>query len=304
MSRMARHLLFYLSTLAFICLGFIVMVFALGYNFDFITGKLVKTGSFQIKSSVAGDVYLNDALIGKTSFLTNSFSRGRLLPRAYTLRVQNQGYRSWQKNIDISAGFLTDFPKIVLIPKEFAEVRIASTSFSQIGSVQFDIPNNLIVVNNLIAVNNQIAFNNDKKMEIIDLKTGEVKSAKFLPDNFNPKKEDVSGLSPDGAKQIRFNKHELFVDWLEDINYQPIHKTGDTELITRYSSVISSVEWYQDSNHLIINTGGVIKFIEIDKRGELNSYDITSVMEFSHYNSDSNTIYGFKDNYLIKITLN
>src|SRR5437016_5063301 len=118
MKRSTRRFLFLISFAIFLLGGYIVVLYALGYEYDFNQAKFLKTGSFSLKTNIPAEVYLNNKLVGKTSFLSNGFSYTMLLPRAYTITVKHAGNTIWKKKISIQEGVLEDFPRIVLLPQK------------------------------------------------------------------------------------------------------------------------------------------------------------------------------------------
>ncbi len=252
MTKNTRRVLFYSSIAVFILLSIIVLVLALGYRYDFIKNKLVKTGSFRVKINIGADVYMNDQLVGDTSFLSDTFSKNFLLPRTYSVRVEKTDYFSWQKNVEITAGVFTDFPSVVLLPKKLKEETVSSPSFSPFSA-----------------------------------KSG----------------SEDKNRSYDGAKKLFFNSHEIWLEWLKDTNYQPFKKFGDKELIARFSQSIVDVQWYKDSDHLLADVGGILKFIEIDSRGVVNIYDLAVVGSKFYYNKSEDVVYKMSGRKLVRIFL-
>jgi hypothetical protein len=289
-----RRILLYSSILIFLIAGWLAVLYALGYQYDFVKNKFIKTGSFEIRANVGADVYINDELVGSTSFLTQTFSKGRLLPRTYSVRLQREDYQPWQKLIDVEAGAFTSFPRVVLIPRELKEEIIASSSLSGVISIKFDSQNKTALVSNKL------------QTEIIHLENGGKEIIKLPPSpTHRSGAEEVSKFlkSPDGIKNLWFNEHEIWISWLRDNSYQPYRKANEKELITRFSQKISDIQWYKDSEHLIADIGGVLKFIEVDNRGGLNIFDITTITGPFYYDKDTNTIFKFNGKNLIKIIL-
>ena len=249
-----RRFLFYSALIVFLLLGYGLVVYALGYRYDFIRGKFQKTGSLQVQTNINANVYLNDELAGETSFLTNSFAKSRLLPRTYVVRIQRRDSQSWQKNVDVEAGVLINHPKVVLLPLKFKEEIAAFGAFNA----------------------NRLSPKTPKTRKIV---------------------------SPDGDKSATFNEREIFVEWLENSGRQPFRKTGDVELITRFSQTIRDIQWYKDSEHLIVDAGGILKFIEIDIRGGINIFDITGLDGPFYYDQSDNAIYKLDGDRAVKINL-
>lgn len=116
MTKRTRRTLFYSFVGVFILFSIIAVLVALGYGYDFVNNKIVKTGALGLTSNVGVSVYINDKLDGQTSFLSNSFTKNRLIPGEYTVRLERKNYISWQKNVNIIGGVFIDFPSVVLLP--------------------------------------------------------------------------------------------------------------------------------------------------------------------------------------------
>lgn len=127
--------MFFVAIAVFSGLSYVMVVFALGYQYDFTARTFVRMGSFRIVANTGATVYLNGKQTGTTSFLGNSYSKGYLLPRKYPVRVEKTGYHTWQKNVPVVAGLFTDFPKVVLIPDKLSEEIVASPSAVLLASL-------------------------------------------------------------------------------------------------------------------------------------------------------------------------
>jgi hypothetical protein len=298
MRKNTKRLILIVSIAAFFVLSFITVTYALGYKYDLIKNQFIKTGSLGITANTSGEIYLNNKLVGTTSFIGNKFSIRRLLPRTYDLRLQNEEYQSWQKLVKVEAGFFADFPKIVLVLKNPAEETIASDSLNFWGAqiTYFD------------SKNNQFAFGNKQKIELINLKNGEKTMASqkeiavILKGLSDSGKKSKQIQSPDENKLIIFDGHEIKIKWLKNSDHQPYKNAGDTLLVTRFSQDIVSTQWYKDSEHIIADVGGILKFIEIDTRGNVNISDIgTSGDGQTYYSSNLNSVFKISGNKLTRI---
>lgn len=286
--------MFYGFVFLFVLIAFAVVIFALGYKYDFVQNKFIKTGSLEIKLNTSAEVYINDELIGDTSFLSNSFSKGRLLPRSYRVRVEKDGYQTWQKLVKIEAGFLTSFPRAILVAENLEETMVASTSIKNITVRKFDFGGGFAVIGN------------KQKLESINLKTGEIQELKLITPTPTPSPqnaEPVENISPDEKTIAWFSEYEAWVKWIKDANYQPYKLAGDTEFITRFSQKIEDIQWYKNSGYLIISVGGFLKLVEVDDRDGINIFDITDVAGPFYYDHDMDAVFKFDGNRLIRFDL-
>jgi len=244
MTRKTRWVLFCIAVCIFVALSYIMVMFSLGYKYDFSTWRFVRTGSLQVIGNTSATVYLDGISIGGTSFLGNALYVGRLLPHSYRVRLMRDGFRPWDKSVSIGAGLFSDFPKIVLIPDLLTEELVASASFAEITPIS------------------------DPKDRI-----------------------------------VTFENNEVRVTWLADTNYQPFHREGDTEIVEILPQKIDDVQWYKDHNHLFVQSGGILSFVEIDTRGGITSYPLASFTGPFLYDEDTDSIYFFRGAKLFRFTL-
>lgn len=83
-------------------------------------------------------------------------------------------------------------------------------------------------------------------------------------------------FSKDSKKMMFFNDDEILVRYLTDILEQPIKKTGDIQLIARFSEKINNCFWLNDY-YLIFNTEDKFKIAEIDDRDRIQIWDIVQI---------------------------
>ena len=83
-----------------------------------------------------------------------------------------------------------------------------------------------------------------------------------------------SQFSDDGKKLLYWNDHEMNVYFARDWDVQPVRAENESFPITRYSDVISNIQWSRDYEHVIFSTGKLVKFIETDQRDHRNLMDL------------------------------
>ncbi len=306
MRRKTRRGVFFVSLLIFIILSWLTVLYALGYEYDFVQNKFLKTGSFEISANTDAQIYINDELAGTTSsFLGKSFSKSRLLPRTFAVRVQNEKYQPWQKLVDIEAGVFTDFPRVVLIPQDPAEDAIASSSLKGVTSIQFDAKQGTVAVSNGLQVET-LSLDNGQRVSLQPFIKSVFSLTANLPGATLPAANSEINLlqSPDGNKGVWFNNREVWIKWLKDTDYQPARFAGNTELVARFPQKISDIQWYKDSDHVIASVGGLLEFIEIDNRGGVNISAISIIDSPFYYDKGSDVIFKFVGNKLTRINLN
>lgn len=263
MTKRTKRVLFYSAVAVFLVLSYFVILYAQGYKYSFSESRFFKTGAVYLKANTGADVYLNDKLLGDTSFFNNSYRLEGLLPGRHTIRMQKDGYLTWQKSITIDEGLVSEFSKILLLPENdeererlYKEISLFfSTSTPTVASTaSSSMP--FIIKRGVLSTTSEEYFKNTQN------KLGKIA-------------ENVKGfiLSKDKNKIAWWTANEVWVMWLNDTNYQPYRKKGDKGLITRFSTQIKKMAWFRDEDHLIVDSEGY-KVLEIDTRGGINIVDL------------------------------
>jgi len=279
MTRTTRRVIFYLAFILFLGAGYVVLLYAQGYRYNFSDARFTRTGALSLRANTQAQVLVNGVIKDNTSFITNSSSVSGLLPGVYMLSVQKDGYSKWQKKVTIQEGFVQDFPHVMLLP----------TSGQDHDNV----------VNEVTALLYPPTPSPTPSPIAIPRATKTPKpspSPSPMPDTSAPYYIDggtlyaQSGLedgapvsiassvskvfqSPDNQKIIWYSGAQIWVYWLSDQNEQPFHKQGDIAVIGRMSAPIKALAWFRDSDHLVVDTGVAIqgyKVLELDTRGGQN----------------------------------
>jgi len=287
MSKSIKRVLFYSAVAVFLILSYVIILYAQGYKYSFSDNKFYRTGAMYLKVNTGADVYLNDKLLGNTSFFNNSYRIEGLLPGNYTIRMQKNDYSTWQKSVIVDEGFVSEFSKILLLPRDEKGLEELSKEIALIFSTPTPAPKPkpspspmptpsiepFAIKKGILSTTNEELFDNARsKPEII---------AENVKDFV---------LSKDKNKLAWWTANEVWVMWLNDANYQPYRKKGDKELITRFSTQIKKAAWFRDDDHLIVDSASSprpelgtkapqvdsdrYKILEIDTRGGINIINI------------------------------
>lgn len=123
-----------LVTLFFVT-AFSVLFFSFGYRFNFDRGIFIHTGSITIKSNPK-DVRIlidgKDVPSGLINIINQSYHITGLRPGEHFLRIEADGYRSWEKKVTIQSGISTEFWNILLIRNTYPVTETASGKFQKI----------------------------------------------------------------------------------------------------------------------------------------------------------------------------
>ena len=251
MTKQTKQWLFYSAVAVFLLLSGIVILYAQGYKYSFSENKFLRTGAISLKVNRNAKVFLNDELQGNTSFFNSAYSIDRLLPGKYRLTVQENSYATWQKTAVVEEGFVIDFPNILILPEEGEEEQ---KLFDEVD---------------LLFKEPQLPKISSESMEQIPVEI--IKNAKGFE------------LSKNENKLAWWTSNELWILWLKDQDYQPSHKKGDKELVTRFSTTIQNAIWFRGEDHLVLELErfdsknrpySIYQVIEIDKRGGVNIVEL------------------------------
>lgn len=151
-----------------------------------------------------------------------------------------------------------------------------------------------------------------EKIALLDLKGGlylltkgsDIKeiahSAKFFA--FSPDNKKIAFTDKDG---LPAQAEKIGIHFIEDAKNDTPEKAGDVfrfELPNR--NKIVSIYWYQDSEHVFIDFGDQLRFMEIDQRPGLNIYTIYSNYNDYDYEPETNTLFLTTNGQLQKINFN
>src|SRR3989338_8461715 len=117
MTKQTKRALFYSAAVIFVLLSYVIILYAQGYKYSFSEARFFRTGSIFVKTNEDAKVYLNNKFLNSTSFFGNSYTISGLLPGQYTVSLQKDNFSSWQKKILVEEGLVSDYSRILLLPK-------------------------------------------------------------------------------------------------------------------------------------------------------------------------------------------
>jgi len=119
MEKVKRTILFFICVILFFIISGTLILYTQGYRFDFKNKKFTRIGGLFLKTFPKQvNVYLDDKFVKKTDFIFGSTLIENLLPKKYKIRVEKEGYFSWEKNLEIKENNVTEARYIILFPKK------------------------------------------------------------------------------------------------------------------------------------------------------------------------------------------
>jgi len=154
MNLKTRRFLFLFFLVVFFIVGTYLTLRAQGLILDLKHLRVVKTGGLFLKySPTDARLYLNGKKPKNAS--AGLFESGvlikDLLPGTYSIRVEKDGWSTWEKNLTVKPGFITSASQIQLFPQKFSAEKIAGD-----GMKNFYLTASGIVLKNK---NNNLVFN-------------------------------------------------------------------------------------------------------------------------------------------------
>ncbi|MEK7149967.1 MAG: PEGA domain-containing protein [Patescibacteria group bacterium] len=193
MSQFVRKSVFYLFVGIFLISGGAVTFYSLGWRINLKPpageSMITKVGAISIKSAPQGiTIKINQRIfLDKSGLVQTSTLIPNLLPKIYSVRIEKNGYFSYDKTIKVEPSMVSKLLKIRLIPENLKPEIIASvkgTSFVDFGDDKFILQkkeDNIYYLNDLkdfkSVFNVTAAYQNKLTAQ------SEIKRANFVPFN-------------------------------------------------------------------------------------------------------------------------
>ena len=116
-------LYFYACVAMFFILLAVILYYSFGYKYDINGGKTVQVGAIIVKTEPSkSDIYINGELF-KNNLLGDLFSDyakiENLNPETHNIKIEKNDYFSWEKNMAIQGGYITELKNVVLLKNNY-----------------------------------------------------------------------------------------------------------------------------------------------------------------------------------------
>ncbi len=128
---MIRRLFFWFLVIGFFIITPLLIFYALGYRYSFDRGIFIFSGSITLKSNperILIDINGKPAPTSKVNYLNKSYHIDGLRPGEYSIRVHQDGFQDWNKNVTVQSGISTEFWNIILPRSEYPTVQYDKTA--------------------------------------------------------------------------------------------------------------------------------------------------------------------------------
>jgi len=121
MNKKTRQIILIFCVICFFILAPILVLYSMGYGYDFKKGKITETGGIYVRTFPAADKITVDSNISKKlGFLANSIFVQRLLPKNHSVYIEKSGYYDYSKTLPVEKKLTTKLENILLIKKNIA----------------------------------------------------------------------------------------------------------------------------------------------------------------------------------------
>ena len=118
MTRKTRLIILLVCIVCFFVVAPILVLYSVGYRFDFQRMKLTETGGIYVRSfPAAGKIIIDSKIIKTPGIFSNSIFIQSLLPSSHTVLVEKNGYNNYFKTIPVQEEQVTKLENILLIKK-------------------------------------------------------------------------------------------------------------------------------------------------------------------------------------------
>jgi hypothetical protein len=251
-----RYLLNIIGLLLFAAITIITIIIARGNRIDLNTGEVIETGTIRITAQPENIVaYINEQV--KT--LREKRVEG-LDPGEYKLRIQHEGYTSWEGTVEVKPGFISDIA-VTLFPLNQKLQKITQSNIDQITFDQ-NRSNALYVVKNSAKGTDLGIWKLPLQEDFINLNnnSGPRKISNFnsLTD-FITKEEYHLILSSNGDKLLIANKSYSSIYLLDTNRYNEPSAENKLSLGLPVDNIR-----FLDNNSLVISSGNLLANYNID----------------------------------------
>jgi len=273
MSHTKRRVYLLGFSILFFILTPLVIFYAMGYRFGFVEKFVVtERGGVYVQTSIPGtDIYLDDELKDTTGIFNQEYLSQSIKPGRYFVRAVNEGYRTWEKYVQVDAQRVTSlYPFLVPEEFEFEEI-LQVVEKPQQGTTTIDIAVNdvykdfvsLFVLAEATTTKDLITAS-----DVIDIEEGQDVIKRVF-----------------GDVQVWYDEDEqqFYVEWLARGDFLPSYFCENGECINPFvflkvTSPVTHFDFYPGRDDVIIFAveNGSVNAVEVDKRPQQTSVEIYS----------------------------
>lgn len=136
MTLKTRRILYITFILIFIILSSVVVLYSAGYRYHFKKLRFQKSGGILLEFSPKEvDIYIQGKLKKRTGFLDDSYKITGILPGEYFVKIEKDGYHSWEKKLDVESEKINFVKNIILFKKHHKPKLITDSDIIDIKNI-------------------------------------------------------------------------------------------------------------------------------------------------------------------------
>ncbi|MDP2641038.1 MAG: hypothetical protein Q8P39_00645 [Candidatus Yanofskybacteria bacterium] len=119
MQKRHRTILFFVLAVLFLLIAPSLALYSQGYRFDWNQRKVTQTGAFFFKvSPTRVSIFIDGEPISGTDFFFGTTLTRNFLPGPYHIRLEKEGYISWERTLEIQENAVTEAKNVILFPAD------------------------------------------------------------------------------------------------------------------------------------------------------------------------------------------
>ncbi len=269
-----RRILFLLTTGLFLLLVVPVLLYSFGYRFSTETWRIVHAGGLSVSStpSTGTRIYVDGKLVKETTLLSRKLFLQGLTPHAYKIRIEKEGYFSWEKTLPVRPERVTDVQALLVRDGPDGAV-ILQGDWKKLSFL----PGSETIVKLSDSKNNNRFFSlTDIKFIPNPLLTST--STPTLPEEVKKILAEKKPIGYDydfqGERMLWWNEHSLSIHWLRGEEFLPLYTEKTEEKIFQSSDSIREAKFYPGQDAVLLTFSNAVVIIELDGRGNRNVYPL------------------------------
>jgi hypothetical protein len=262
MDKKIRTLLFLILSLIFVIISPVLILYSLGYTFDFEKKAFVKTGILFVQAKPTQvQIFLSGEYKKKTDRIFGKAKISRLIPKKYLVELKKENYLPWKKELEIEEGKVTEVLGVILFPEKISFKESEKKEEFFLRKSQKNLVPCQVIFPEFKECQNRIYF--PKKIGDFEIF---LEGKDVFLFSFDKGKEKIleNFLSWDekGEKILVFSQKEIW-----EIN------PGGKNLLFRTTEEIQDAVFLNE-NYIVFSLSGKIIILETDTRDKSNFYEI------------------------------
>lgn len=266
MSKTKRWTYFGVFFVLFLILTPIVILYAMGYRFEFAQKFLItERGGIYVYTSIPGtEIYIDSELKDTTGIFNREYLSQNIKPGRYFVKAENEGYRSWDKYIQVDPQRVVSvYPFLVPTIFEFEKIP------PMVAEVDSSSTTTVLALNDLY----------DQYLKLFEIPAEDATTTLVTEVDLSEleiKEEDPVVLQRIfGKVQVWFNKSEnsFYAEWIDRGDFMPSYFCENGECVNPFvflevNSPVTHFDFYPGRDDVIIFAveDGSIHAVELDKR--------------------------------------